>query len=150
MGQRSSLVSRYSETDIWEGINVIESLIKVNPTKKYLMGHSMGGYGTWALGQKSPEIWAALGIYAGALQYGGYLNPETAEKLKDVPVYIVCGEQDGLLGDNQTAYQLLQDVGNQNIFFTTFPGGHESLLENWQNMFAWMKQFTNEDQHQLI
>jgi predicted esterase len=137
-----------SETDIWEGMNVVENFVKVNPSRKYLMGHSMGGYGAWALGHKSPEKWAALGIYAGALWYGGnkYLNSETAEKLKDVPLYIVCGDQDGLLSNNQTAYQLLQEAGNTEVFFTTFNGGHESLLENWQNMYVWMKQFTNEDQ----
>jgi hypothetical protein len=106
----------------------------------------MGGYGAWAIGQKSTSVWAGLGIYAGALWYGGnkYLNPATAEKLKDTPVYIVCGDQDGLLGNNQTAYELLQDAGDTNIAFVTFNGGHESLLENWQNMYKWLKNFSNE------
>jgi predicted esterase len=135
-----------SETDVWESISAVESLVKIDRSKKYLVGHSMGGYGAWVIGQKSPDTWAALGIYAGALWYGGskYLSSEAAEKLKDVPVYIVCGTQDGLLSNNQTAYNLLHATGNTNIFFTTFPGGHESLLENWQNMFSWIKNFSND------
>jgi predicted esterase len=133
-----------SETDIWEGINIVEGSVKINAAKKYLMGHSMGGYGTWYIAQKSSQVWAALGIYAGALGYsGGMLNAAIAEKLKDVPIYIVCGDQDGLLSANQTAYQLLMDAGNTNVYFTTFHGGHESLLENWQNMYSWMKNWTN-------
>ena len=94
----------------------------------------------------APPWRAALGVYAGALWYnsGIYLTGTAAEKLKYVPVYIVCGTQDGLLGNNQTAYSLLQGAGNTDIFFTTFTGGHESLLENWQNMYSWIKNYTND------
>jgi hypothetical protein len=135
-----------SETDVWESISAVDSLVKINPTRKYLVGHSMGGYGVWVIGQNSPDYWAALGIYAGALWYNGgrYLTGTYAEKLKEVPVYIVCGTQDGLLGNNQTAFSLLQGAGNTNIFFTTFPGGHESLLENWENMYFWIRNYSND------
>lgn len=135
------------ETDVWESITEIEKWFKIDQKKKFLIGHSMGGYGAWAIGQKSASIWAGLGIYAGALWYGGnkYLNAATAEKLKNVPVYIVCGNQDGLLGNNQTAYELLQNAGNTNIAFVTFNGGHESLLENWQGMNSWLKNFSKEN-----
>jgi predicted esterase len=137
-----------AETDIWEGIAVLESLVKINPARKYLTGHSMGGYGAWYIAQKSADVWAGLGIYAGALWYGGanLLTNDVAQKLANVPVYIVCGDQDGLLGNNQTAYDLLQEVGNPDIYFTTFHGGHESLLVNWQNMYAWLKNYSNDDQ----
>lgn len=135
------------ETDIWEAIDTVESLVHIDPQRKYLMGHSMGGYGVWAIGQKSPGKWAALGIYAGALWYPNYelLNAESAQKLKNIPVYIVCGDRDGLLGTNRTAYQLLQNAGNVNTIFVTFPGGHESLLENWQNMYQWIKNWDIEN-----
>jgi hypothetical protein len=134
-----------SETDIWEGISSVETFVKVNPVRKYLVGHSMGGYGAWSIGQKSSDTWAALGIYAGALWYGGYslLNATIAQKLKDVPIYFVCGDKDGLMNDNQTAYQLLRDAGDSTLAFATFSGGHESLLENWQKMFEWIRNWTN-------
>ncbi|MGE5805353.1 MAG: T9SS type A sorting domain-containing protein [Ignavibacteria bacterium] len=136
-----------SETDVWESIIEIEKWFEINQSKKFLVGHSMGGYGAWAIGQKSTSVWAGLGIYAGALWYGGnkYLNEAAAEKLKEMPVYIVCGNRDDLLGNNQTAYELLQDAGDTNIAFVTFNGGHESLLENWQNMYSWLKNFSNEN-----
>lgn len=33
------------ETDVWESISALNELVKVDSTKKYLMGFSMGGYG---------------------------------------------------------------------------------------------------------
>ena len=140
------------ETDVWESIKSAENVIKVDTTRKYLMGHSMGGYGALGIGQKSAANWAALGIHAGALWYNNnkYLTQSAANNLKDIPVFFVCGTQDGLLGANQTAYQMLQDVGNPNIEFVTFPGGHEALLENWQKMYEWVKNFTNDRQNTKV
>ena len=45
---------------------------------------------------------------------------------------------------NQTAYQLLHAAGNEHLFFLTFNGGHDALLENWEQMYDWVRQFTNE------
>ncbi|MFH1198370.1 MAG: T9SS type A sorting domain-containing protein [bacterium] len=146
-GRGNTWYQGIGETDVFEGISALENLVHIDPLKKYLTGFSMGGYGTWYIGQRSPEVWAALGVYAGALWYGGsaVLSPAAAEKLKDVPVYFVCGDYDILLSNNQTAYQYLVDAGNPNLFFTTFPGGHESLLVNWQNMYNCIRNFSNED-----
>jgi hypothetical protein len=134
------------ETDIWEGMDVLEELVNVDPARKYLVGFSMGGYGTWNLGQKFPNKWAALGIYSGALQYNNnnLLSSDIAFRLKNLPVYIVCGTDDALLSENSSAYQLLQDAGNTNISYTTFQGGHVALLENWQNMYLWIREFKND------
>lgn len=136
-----------SETDVWEAINTIESVVKIDSSKKYLVGHSMGGYGVWMIAQKSPEKWAALGMYAGAWwdTRAKNLNSTMAEKLKVVPVYIVCGTNDGLLNDSKKACSLLQAAGNPNILFTTFPGGHDPLPENWKKMHEWIRQWTNQN-----
>ena len=136
------------ETDVWESISALNELVKVDSTKKYLMGFSMGGYGVWYIGHRSANYWAALGIFAGAMTYySGYkiFNESAALKMKDVPVYIVCGNNDGLLSDNKKAYAYLKKVGNQNIFFTTFSGGHETSVENWRNMYNWIRQWSTEN-----
>ncbi|RPI01990.1 MAG: T9SS C-terminal target domain-containing protein [Ignavibacteriae bacterium] len=135
-----------SETDVWESIENLESFVKIDPARKYLLGFSMGGYGVLALSQKSAGQWAALGVFAGALWYDGskYLNAQTVQKIKDVPVYIVCGDYDGLLNNNQTLYRLLLEAGDQHLYFTTFAGGHEAPLLQWQNMYHWVKAFGNE------
>jgi len=136
-----------SETDIWECMGALENIVQVDPVRKYLSGHSMGGYGAWRIASKSPGTWAALGIHAGALWYNNsdLVNASVAEVLKDVPTYFVCGTNDGLLEINQTAYHLLEEAGNPNLQFVTFVGGHEYLEENVENMYLWMRNFVNED-----
>jgi hypothetical protein len=136
-----------SETDIWEGMAALGKIVKIDPMRKYLSGHSMGGYGAWHIASKSPKTWAALGIHAGALWYGGYnlVNTGVAKVMNGLPTYFVCGTVDGLLGINQEAYNLLKDAGNQNIQFVTFEGGHEYIEKNVQNMYLWMHQFVNDN-----
>jgi hypothetical protein len=136
-----------SETDIWECVGALEDIVQVDPVRKYLSGHSMGGYGAWSIASKSPGTWAALGIHAGALWHNNsdLVNENVAAVLKDVPTYFVCGTNDGLLEINQTAYNLLEDAGNPNLQFVTFVGGHDYVEENVENMYLWMRNFVNED-----
>jgi predicted esterase len=132
-----------SETDIWECMAALEALVKINPDRKYLSGHSMGGYGAWSIASKSPDTWAALGIHAGALQYGNpnLVNPDVAAALNHLPVYFVCGTEDGLMEINTTAYELLGDAGNPNLQFVTFTGGHEYKEQNVYYMYLWLRGF---------
>jgi predicted esterase len=131
-----------SETDVWEGLAVIEGLVRVNEIRQYLCGHSMGGYGAWHLAHLSPHLWAALGIHAGALGYDPReLDVSVATTLRDVPTYFVVGTSDGLLGVNQVAYGLLQNAGNPNLAFVTFPGGHEYRPSDVEAMYLWLRRF---------
>ena len=88
----------------------IKTLVRVNEGRQYLCGHSMGGYGAWHIAHRSANAWAALGIHAGALSYN---------------MGEVDGTSDGLLDVNQIAYALLQNAGDPNLAFVTFPGGHD-------------------------
>ncbi len=132
------------ETDIWEGIAVVKALVRVNERRQYLCGHSMGGDGAWHIANRSANVWAALGIHAGALWYDtGEVSPWVAAVLKDVPTYFVVGTSDGLLNINQTAYQLLQGAGNPNLAFVTFMGGHDYRQVDVEAMYTWMRRFQN-------
>jgi predicted esterase len=132
-----------SETDIFECIAFIEGLVKTDPERKYLCGHSMGGYGALRLGLKSKEKWAAIGLHAAALWYNNskLVSGETANDLKEVPLYFVCGTQDQLKPINDYTFALMQQAGNQNIKFVTFEGGHEYRNSEVEGMYDWMKQF---------
>ena len=52
------------------------------------MGHSMGAFATWRLAAEHPDLFAALGMISG----GG--DPEDANKLRDIPQYVVHGALD--------------------------------------------------------
>lgn len=132
-----------SETDIWECIQVIEDLFDIQEDRRYLCGHSMGGYGAMNLGQKTAEMWAAIGIHAGALWWGNehLVSDAVIENLKNTPVYFVCGDSDQLLSVNQEVYSMLENQGNTEIEFVTFEGGHDYRSEDVERMYDWMSDF---------
>jgi predicted esterase len=131
-----------SETDIWEGMAELKALVRVNEGRQYLCGHSMGGYGAWHIAHRSADTWAALGIHAGALQYApAEVDASVAAALRDVPTYFVVGTSDGLLTVNQQAYALMQNAGNPNLAFVTFPGGHDYRQVDVEGMYLWLRRF---------
>lgn len=135
-----------AETDIWEGISVVKGLVRVDERRQFLCGHSMGGYGTWHIALASADTWAALGIHAGALQYDAReVDASAAATLRDLPTYFVVGTSDNLLFVNQRAHGLLQNAGNPNLAFVTFPGGHEYRDTDVEGMYAWLRQFERSD-----
>jgi predicted esterase len=135
-----------AETDIWECIATIKNLVRVDLSREYLSGHSMGGYGAWHIAVSSADTWAALGIHAGALSYyPEEVNAAAAAALRNVPTYFVVGDSDSLLTVDQAAYQLLRDAGNPNLAFVTFPGGHDYRQEDVERMYSWMRQFDRDD-----
>ena len=70
----------------------VKSLVRVDESRQYLCGHSMGGYGAWHIAHRSADVWAALGIHAGALQYDAReLDASVATALRDLPTYFVVG-----------------------------------------------------------
>ncbi len=136
-----------SETDIWEGRAAVTALVRVSESRQYLCGHSMGGYGAWHIAHRSAGTWAALGVHAGALGFDATeLDASVANTLRDLPTYFVVGTSDGLLTVNQAAYTLLQDAGNQNLAFVTFPGGHDYRSNDVEAMYLWMREFVNDRQ----
>ena len=131
-----------AEIDIWEGTAAVKALVRVNESRQYLCGHSMGGYGAWHIALRSADTWAALGIHAGALGYDPReLEASAAAALRDLPTYFVVGTSDSLLGVNQAAYALLLNAGNPNLAFVTFPGGHDYRETDVEAMYRWLRAF---------
>lgn len=131
-----------AETDIWECVTTVKRLVRVDESRQYLCGHSMGGYGAWHIAQRSADVWAALGIHAGALSYDPReVDMTVATALRDVPTYFVVGTFDSLLAVNQTAYGLLQGAGDTQLAFVTFTGGHDYRQTDVEQMYLWMREF---------
>jgi len=134
-----------AEADVWESIETVKGLVRVDDRRQYLCGHSMGGYGAWHIASRSVDVWAALGVHAGALVYGtDEVTPDVAATLRDLPTYFVIGDADNLLDVNRRAYRLLEDAGNPNLSFLTFGGGHEYRQQDVERMYLWMRAFARE------
>ncbi len=99
---------------------VLDSLIDcgaVDSTRVYICGISMGGYGTWDALQRWPEKFAA------AIPICGGGDPAYAEVMKDIPIYIFHGLQDGIVMPSRSIqmYDALREVGNEEAILITYP-----------------------------
>ena len=86
-------LAELSEKDVFNVLGMMRQEFNVDPNRTYLMGHSMGGGGTWHLGLKYPDIWAGLAPIAPAI----FRKPEGLDKIKDIPVILVQGDKDNLV-----------------------------------------------------
>jgi poly(3-hydroxybutyrate) depolymerase len=82
-----------SEKDVMNVLGIVRKEFNVDSDRIYLMGHSMGGGGTFYLGAKYPNIWAALAPIAPAI----FQSRSSLEKMKDIPVILFQGEKDALV-----------------------------------------------------
>jgi predicted peptidase len=79
-----------SEADVMNVVALVTAEYNVDPDRTYLMGHSMGGMGTYVLGQKYAEKWAAIAVMSGTLADATY----SLERLRNVGVMLSAGEQE--------------------------------------------------------
>jgi predicted peptidase len=63
----------------------------IDPARVYLIGASMGGYGVWDWIVRAPDRFAAAIAICGGMPEG------QAEKLRDLPLWIFHGENDGIV-----------------------------------------------------
>src|SRR5262249_31469133 len=79
-----------SEKDVMNVLALIRKEYTIDDKRIYLIGHSMGGAGTWHLGTKYPDTWAGLAPIAPA----AFGQPTGLDKLKNIPVIVVQGDKD--------------------------------------------------------
>ncbi len=70
-------------------LDEVQKEYKTDPTRQYLTGLSMGGYGAWSVAAAYPDRWACLVPVCG----GG--DPKDADKIKGIPCWCWHGDKDG-------------------------------------------------------
>ncbi|HYV37582.1 MAG TPA: hypothetical protein VE988_17890 [Gemmataceae bacterium] len=89
-GNAPANLGELSEKDVMNVLAECKKAFNIDEKRIYLIGHSMGGAGTWHIGTKYPEIWAGLAPIAPA----AFGAPTNLERLKNVPVFVVQGDAD--------------------------------------------------------
>lgn len=95
---------------------------KVDLARVYAAGISMGGYGTWELITRRPEVFAA------AIPLCGSGIPSMADKLVNIGIWAFHGESDGTVPAKGTKdmEEAIKAAGGTKMKATYFPGvGHE-------------------------
>lgn len=116
---------RRSEVDVLEVLKIVEAEYNIDPARRYLTGNSMGGGGTWWIGGRHPELWAAIAPGA----YGGVL-PEDTAALGRLPIMVVVGDRDDLMLDSVRRTVATLKAGGVQPLYVEVPGGtHSSAFE---------------------
>jgi predicted esterase len=82
-----------SEPDIWEAIEDVKGFASVDTNRMYLSGHSWGGDDAWSIVQRTPDLWAAVGIMAGN-PVGAPSELGLLSNAAHVPFYLWVGGED--------------------------------------------------------
>ncbi len=110
---------------------------KIDSSRIYLTGLSMGGYGSWTLAAGHPDRFAAVVPVCG----GG--NPDDAEKLKNIPIWVFHGDQDRAVPFSRSVemVEAIEKAGGKMIRFTTLEHiGHNCWSATYASpdLFSWM------------
>ena len=124
-------------------LDEITAKYKVDKSRVYLTGLSMGGYGSWSLATAYPERFAAVAPICG----GGdpirilVADKKTLGQLKSLPIWAFHGAKDDAvkLEQSEQMVNAFKKIGND-VKLTVYPeAGHDSWTEAYNNpeLYEW-------------
>jgi predicted peptidase len=102
---------------------------KVDTSRVYAGGISMGGYGTWELITRRSEVFAA------AIPLCGAGIPSEAAKLTDIAIWAFHGDRDDTVppSGSRDMYNAILAAGGQKVRYTELPGvWHDSWIKAYK------------------
>ena len=113
-----------SEKDVLQVLNLMKRQYRIDENRMYLAGHSMGGFGSWYLGARYSQIWAALAPFAG----GG--DSATMSQMKDVPQFVVHGDADATVSveRSRTMVAEMKRLGVEHVYIEVPGGTHGNIV----------------------
>jgi poly(3-hydroxybutyrate) depolymerase len=116
-------VQDLSEQDVMQVLAHVRQQYKIDENRIYLMGHSMGGIGTWKIAAKYPDIWAAIAPFSGSGQ------PATIERFKHIPEFVVHGDNDPTVNvsGSRTMVAKMKELGVE-VTYVEVPGGNHGSV----------------------
>ena len=124
---------------VYQLLKEIQSKYKIDASRIYLTGLSMGGWGTWKLAMEHPEMFAAV---APVCAPADRVMEANISQFKNLPIKIFHGGNDDIVSpiNSINMYQALKKV-NQNVTLTIFPDdNHNSWDSTYSNpgFYEWM------------
>lgn len=110
--------AEYSEQDVLQVLDRMKADYAVDPDRVYLLGHSMGAIGTWALAARHPDLWAAL------VPFSGVGAPASVARMKHIPEFVVHGDNDATVNVNGSRAMVaeMRKLG-VDVTYIEVPGG---------------------------
>lgn len=119
-------------------VDELAKTYRVDTSRLYVTGLSMGGFGTWSLIMQYPDKFAAAAPIC-----GGGDAVMARFKLQKMPVWVFHGAKDPVvpLRRSEEMVETLKQIGNPNVKFTVYPeAGHDSWTETYNNpeFYDWL------------
>ena len=137
------IVAPQCPLDTWWSVWQVRDLLdevrahhRVDDSRLYLTGLSMGGFGTWKMIAEFPDLFAAAVAICG----GG--DPATAPAMGQLPIWAFHGAKDTVvpLSGSESMVEALHAAGNP-AQLTVYPeAGHDSWTETYDNpeLYEWL------------
>lgn len=96
----------------------------IDPSRIYITGLSLGGFGTFTYMDEFPSLWAA------AVPLSGGGDPSTASVIKDIPTWAFHGSADATVPVTDTINMInAMTAAGGSPLFTEIPGGGHDIWE---------------------
>src|SRR5262245_21292986 len=123
-----------AEKDVIDVLNEVRRDCHIDSNRSYLMGHSMGGYGTWSVAMSYPNEFAALAPISG----GG--SPYGLSKITDIPELVIHGDNDPTVNVTQSRQMVeaAKTLGIEIQYIEVAGGTHSSVVvPHIKDVFDW-------------
>jgi len=117
----------------------VAAKLRVDDNRIYLIGMSMGGFGTWALANRMPERFAAISPMCGGA------DVKWANQLSKVPTWVFHGTADREIpiSRSEVMVKALEKIHGNVKFTRLINQGHDiSKQFNNDELYNWLMQFT--------
>ena len=102
---------------------ILDEYPQIDTNRIYVMGHSMGGSGTWRWILESPERFAAASVSG----FRNFKDTDTIRKIINIPMWgMVGGEDTKNVEPVKNMVKRLKAAGNPNVRYTEFEGANHS------------------------
>ncbi|MFH5835520.1 prolyl oligopeptidase family serine peptidase [Proteiniclasticum sp. C24MP] len=137
-----TLMPQCPETTFWTEesrslkllVDDITGKYNIDASRIYITGLSMGGYGTYEMLTRYPDLFAAGIPICGGI--GSMYARMNMPVLKEIPLWIFHGEKDDVVpvGESREIYGFLKSIGHENIDLTVYPDlMHDSWTATYEN-----------------
>jgi MYXO-CTERM domain-containing protein len=127
-------------TLVLKTLAAVRAEFSIDPKRLYVTGISMGGFGTWDIIMRNPNMFAA------AVPMSGGGSPTSAALIKDLPIWDFHGQFDDVVPTQASREMVsaLKALGSP-VIYTEYPDGHTAWTEQYATagLVDWLFAQTN-------